>query len=92
MWTELDDDGGGPGVGTEAGDGRVGSGVGGGEEYTLRSGGSAGRGEDSPKPPRPLIEDPPDSIWPCTPLIPANIGAEPDYKTSMNHNLSSNKR
>lgn len=77
MCTELDDEGGGPGVETDAGEGKVGSGVGGGDEYTLRSGGRAGSEEESPKPPSPLIVDPPESIWPCTLLIPANIGAEP---------------
>lgn len=61
----------------EAGEGRAGRGVGGGEEYTLRSGGSD---DDSPKLPRPMGElpsEPPGSIWPCTLRTAANIGAVP---------------
>lgn len=47
---------------TDAGDGSAGSGVGGGVEYILRSGGSVGSGEDRLKLPRPLIDEPPESI------------------------------
>lgn len=76
MCTVVDVDGGGTGVEDTEGEGSVGSGVGGGVEYTLRSGGRVGRGEERPKPPRPLMEEPPDSIWPWTPRIP-NIGVDP---------------
>ncbi|CAB3259088.1 unnamed protein product [Arctia plantaginis] len=72
----VDVAGGGTGVEDTEGDGSVGNGVGGGVEYTLRSGGSVGRGEDSPNPPRPVIEDPPDSICPWTLRIP-NIDVVP---------------
>lgn len=68
----------------ETGDDKVGSGVGG-----LRSGGSAGRedGKWCPKLPRPLIEvppnEPPGSICPCIPRIPANIDAAPFGKKAF---------
>lgn len=60
-----------------------GKGVGGGEEYGLRSGGSAGSAEDSPKLPRPVIAElpsgPVDNICPWTPRI-GNIDAVPEDK------------
>lgn len=61
----------------DAGEGSAGSGVGGGEEYTLRSG---GREDDRPKLPSPMVEPPREplgNIWPCTPRTPANMGAVP---------------
>lgn len=62
---------------------KAGRGVGGGEEYGLRSGGSAGSAEDSPKLPRPVIVELPsgplDNICPWTLRI-GNIDAVPEDK------------